>query len=88
VVHTQRLQQAVEERALLSPAWRKASSYSDWALRLTPERAAELVAALAAVVAGWEEDAGAGPATGEFVVQLVAFPEPGTTPATTAGDRQ
>ncbi|HEX5562231.1 MAG TPA: metalloregulator ArsR/SmtB family transcription factor [Nocardioidaceae bacterium] len=76
VVHTEALQQATEQRALLSPDWRAASTLSDWALRLTPARARELTAALAAVVEGWTEDeADAG--ASEFLVQVHAFPRPG-----------
>ncbi|HET8560541.1 MAG TPA: helix-turn-helix domain-containing protein [Marmoricola sp.] len=77
VVYTQRLQRAVEERGLLPRQWRKASTYSDWGLRLTPARARELSEALATLVEGWDEEPDAGDA-GEFIVHLLAFPEPGT----------
>ena len=76
VVHTEALQQATEQRAALSLEWRAASTLSDWTLRLTPARARELTAALAAVVEGWTEDeADAG--ASEFLVQVHAFPRPG-----------
>ncbi|HET8604225.1 MAG TPA: helix-turn-helix domain-containing protein [Marmoricola sp.] len=77
VFYTQRLQQAVEERALLPQEWRQASTYSDWSLRVSPARARELKAAMAALVEGWEEEPAEADA-GQFVVQLLAFPEPGT----------
>lgn len=73
VVHTQRLQRAVEERALLPAEWRKASACSDWELSVTPARARELLDAIAAVVEGWEEQPDA-PDAGHLVVQLHAFP--------------
>jgi DNA-binding transcriptional ArsR family regulator len=56
VVHTESLQRAVEERPLLPDSWRRASTLSDWQLRLTPQRAEELLNALVAVVDGWQHD--------------------------------
>ena len=56
VVHTESLQRAVEERPLLPDPWRRASTLSDWQLRLTPQRAEELLNALVAVVDGWQHD--------------------------------
>ncbi|MGK3961059.1 helix-turn-helix domain-containing protein [Sorangium sp. So ce118] len=80
VVHAEQLQRAVEEAELLPARWRRASTASDWALRLTPRRAQALVEALEALVEGAEEDDD--PDAGEFVVMLHAFPRPGTV----AGD--
>ena len=77
VIHTEQLQQAVEERGLLPSAWRRATTVSDWNLRLTPARARALVDALASVIEDQEEDPEDGAAV-EFVVQLNAFPRPGT----------
>lgn len=77
VLYTQRLQQAVEERALLPKQWREASTYSDWGLRVTPARARALLDALAETIEGWDEQPDAEDA-GQLVVQLLAFPEPGT----------
>jgi DNA-binding transcriptional ArsR family regulator len=82
VLYTQRLQRAVEERGLLPQEWRRASTYSDWGLRVTPARARALLDVLAETVEGWDEEPEAEDA-GQFVVQLTAFPEPGTTPGTT-----
>lgn len=76
VVHTEHLQQAVEERGLLPDAWRSASTFSDWNLRLTPARARALVQALAAAIEDADEDEGDDAA--EFVLQLNGFPRPGT----------
>lgn len=77
VVHTELLQRAVEELPMLPVPWRRASSSSDWGLRVTPARAAELVQALNAVVDGWDEDPEDGADVEQFVVTLHAFPRPG-----------
>jgi predicted ArsR family transcriptional regulator len=77
VVQTERLQRAVEERPLLPEAWRRASTLSEWGLRLTPERAEELVRALAAVVEGWDEEPADAAGTADFVVVLDSYPNPG-----------
>jgi DNA-binding transcriptional ArsR family regulator len=81
ILYTQRLQRAVEERALLPREWRRASTYSDWGLRVTPARARALLEVLTEAIEGWEEEPRADGA-GQFVVQLTAFPEPGTIPGT------
>ena len=75
VVATEQLQRAVEERALLPDAWRDASEFSDWVIRLTPSSARALVdSVLAAVGEARDED---GDEAAEFLVQLHAFPLPG-----------
>ena len=77
VVHTEQLQRSVEERPLLPPEWRRASTLSDWHRRLTPERAEQLLEALVEVIDSWPDDA---PETGEadqFVVVLQTYPRPG-----------
>jgi len=84
VLYTERLQRAVEERALLPRAWRRASTYSDWGLRVTPARARALLDVVAAQVEGWDEEPESAEA-GQFVVQLCAFPEPGTVTGTGPG---
>jgi len=76
IVHTEGLQRAVDERPLLPEAWRRASTLSDWGLRVTPERAKELLDALVAVVDGWDEDEGEASA-GEYMVVLHTYPRPG-----------
>lgn len=76
VVQTEMLQRAVEERELLPEEWQRASVLSDWMIRLTPARAAALVAALEQVVADAEEEDGAD--AGDLMVVLQAYPRPGT----------
>ena len=87
VVHTEMLQRAIEELPTLPPPWRRASTGSDWHLRLTPARAEELTSAIVGLVAGWDEADDAVESAAEFVVQLHAFPRPGTvSPADGAVD--
>jgi DNA-binding transcriptional ArsR family regulator len=76
IVHTERLQAAMEERSLLPRPWVDASTLSDWVLRLTPARAKELVTTIAELVGDWDEDDQDEDAA-DFVVQLHAFPRPG-----------
>ena len=78
VFHTEQLQRAVEETPILPSSWRRATTHADWQLRVTPERAEQLTAALAGLVAGWDEDDEATHGSADFVVQLHAFPRPGT----------
>ena len=51
---------------------------SDWHLRLTPKRAEQLVEALAKLIDDWREDGEEAAGTSSFVVNLNAFPRPGT----------
>ncbi|WP_151084026.1 winged helix-turn-helix domain-containing protein [Nocardioides cynanchi] len=80
MMYTESLMQAVSERRHLPTAWQRASTTSDWHLRLTPERAEQLTDALAALVDSWseQEDGEDTPGAGDFVVNLNAFPRPGT----------
>jgi DNA-binding transcriptional ArsR family regulator len=80
MMYTETLMQAVAERRYLPRAWQDASTTSDWHLRLTPERAEELTGALAEVIESWaqHEDAEGSEGTADFVVNLNAFPRPGT----------
>jgi len=80
VIHTEQLQNAIEERSVLPDEWRGASTFSDWNVMLTPRRARALVDALAEVLAGTDEDEGDEDAA-EFLVQISAFPRPGTVGA-------
>jgi predicted ArsR family transcriptional regulator len=75
VVMTERLQRSVEELPMLPEAWRDATTYSDWVVKLTPRRARALIDQL---IEGMkeideEDDEDAAP----FVFQLNAFPYPG-----------
>lgn len=78
LMYTETLMQHADERRYLPEPWRQASTTSDWHLRLTPQRAEQLVQALADLVDGWDEEEQDAPGTGDFVVNLNAFPRPGT----------
>lgn len=78
IVHTEQLQHALEELPTMPLEWRRATTTSDWGLRLTPARALELMEALTAVVDGWEEDADDTEGAESYVVQLHTFVRPGT----------
>jgi DNA-binding transcriptional ArsR family regulator len=78
LMYTETLMQYAEERRSLPEAWRQASTTSDWHLRLTPERALQVVEALIDVIEQWNEDPEGTPGAGDFVINLNAFPRPGT----------
>ncbi|MGC4110048.1 MAG: helix-turn-helix domain-containing protein [Nocardioides sp.] len=78
LLYTETLMQHAAEHRYLPEPWREASTTSDWHLRLTPARADELVRALVDVIEGWTEDDEDVPGTAAFVVNLNAFPRPGT----------
>jgi DNA-binding transcriptional ArsR family regulator len=80
LMYTETLMQHAGERFSLPRAWREASTTSDWHLRLTPARAEQMVDALAELIERWgdEEDAEGTPDAGVFVINLNAFPLPGT----------
>lgn len=78
VVYTERLQRAIEERRMIPQEWQDASTLSDWAPRLTPARAKELIDALSAVMEEWEEDPEGTEGAESFTVSLQAFVRPGT----------
>jgi hypothetical protein len=79
----------MEEASTLPPAWRRPSTTSDWHLRLTPERAHELMKTIYELMSSWQESDEDAEDTAEFVVHLHAFPRPGTLtpvdPAATDG---
>lgn len=77
VLYTRNLQAAVEERPLLPMAWRRASTFSDVQLRLTPDRAKALVDTLMQTAMDYPEDAADDPDAADLTVQLQAFPRPG-----------
>ena len=85
VVHTEQLQRAVEERALIPPEWRQASNVSDWGLQLSLENAVELKSRLVDLFTEFteREPADGEPTEGTAVVvyQLHAFPRPGALAA-------
>ncbi len=80
MMYTEALMQAVAERRYLPLPWQEASTTSDWHLRLTPQRAEQLTDALAALIDTWseQEDAEGTEGAADFVVNLNAFPRPGT----------
>lgn len=75
VVMTEQLQRAIEELPLVPEPWGRASTFSDWVIRLTPARAKALVDALAEVIG--EVDDEDDETAEQFVLQLTAFPLPG-----------
>jgi DNA-binding transcriptional ArsR family regulator len=80
MMYTEALMQAVAERRYLPLPWQEASTTSDWHLHLTPERAEQLTDALAELIDTWseQEDAEDTEGAADFVVNLNAFPRPGT----------
>jgi len=78
IFHTEQLQRAIEERSTLSDEWRGASRFSDWEVRLTPRRAQALVAALVHLLDEIDEDEADDEEAADVVVQISAFPRPGT----------
>jgi DNA-binding transcriptional ArsR family regulator len=78
LMYTETLMQYAGEDRYLPKPWREASTTSDWHLRLTPEHADELVRAIVEVIERWREDEDDDPEAGDFVVNLNAFPRPGT----------
>jgi DNA-binding transcriptional ArsR family regulator len=87
MMYTEALMQAVAERRYLPLPWQEASTTSDWHLHLTPERAEQLTDALAELIDTWseQEDAEDTEGAADFVVNLNAFPRPGTVVLDEAG---
>jgi DNA-binding transcriptional ArsR family regulator len=87
MMYTEALMQAVAEHRYLPKPWQDASTTSDWHLRLTPDRAEQLTDALAALIDSWseQEDAEDTEGAADFVVNLNAFPRPGTVVLDEAG---
>lgn len=78
IVHTEQLQHALEELPTMPLEWRRATTTSDWGLRLTPERALELKQAVTALVDEWDEDPEDAAGAEVYVLQLHTFVRPGT----------
>ena len=76
LLYGDRLRAAVAEMRFLPEPWRRIGTLSDWEISLTPARAEALVTALTTMIdeAPDTDEAGAAP----FVVNLNAFPRPGT----------
>jgi DNA-binding transcriptional ArsR family regulator len=78
LLYTETLMQAVGERRYLPEAWQRATTTSDWHLRLSAARAEQLVDTLADLVEQWTEEEDGTEGVADFVVNLNAFPRPGT----------
>jgi DNA-binding transcriptional ArsR family regulator len=80
LMYTETLMQYAEERRYLPVTWQRASTTSDWHLRLRPDRAEQLVDTLMRLIEDWREDEDGDdvPDAGDFVINLNAFPRPGT----------
>jgi hypothetical protein len=80
LMYTESLMQAVAERRYLPEPWQRASTTSDWHLTLTPDRAEQFLDALVELIEQWseQEDEPGTEGAGTFVVNLNAFPRPGT----------
>jgi DNA-binding transcriptional ArsR family regulator len=78
LMYTETLMQYAGEHRYLPRPWRRASTTSDWHIRLTPERAEQLVDALVDVIEHFGDDDEDTPGVQSFVVNLNAFPRPGT----------
>jgi DNA-binding transcriptional ArsR family regulator len=75
VVMTELMQRAIEERPSLPLAWRQASEFSDWVVKLTPSKARAVLDVLEQDIHALEDQED--PAAEDFVIQLHAFPLPG-----------
>ena len=78
LAYTETLMQFAAEHRYLPDPWQQACTTSDWHLRLTPERADQLVDTLAKLIEEWQEAGEDDADTADFVVKLNAFPRPGT----------
>jgi DNA-binding transcriptional ArsR family regulator len=78
LMYTETLMQYAGERRFLPQPWRQASTISDWHVRVTPERADELMIALVRVIEDFPADEEGTSGAADFVVNLNAFPRPGT----------
>jgi predicted ArsR family transcriptional regulator len=88
VVQAEQVQHAVEERDLLPARWRDVSTLADWEVRLTPDRARALLAALERLVDETEEDSADTDDSSPVVVQVAMFPRPGTVVIGGAADAE
>jgi len=75
VLYAENMQAAMEERPLLPPEWRDASTVSDWVVTVPAGRAAEITAKLKAVLQSYADEPGDEAAP--FNIQLQTFPVPG-----------
>jgi DNA-binding transcriptional ArsR family regulator len=81
LMYTETLMQYAAEHRFLPQPWKDASTTSDWNLRLTPPQARELVDTLASLIDSWADRETVADDAEMFMVNLNAFPQPGTVPA-------
>ncbi|WP_076263914.1 winged helix-turn-helix domain-containing protein [Intrasporangium flavum] len=74
--HTELLGRAVAQQRRLPQAWREAATFSDWVLRLTPARAAELREAMVGLLTEFAEDAPDTPDALPWTVNVNAYLNP------------
>ncbi|WP_219105503.1 winged helix-turn-helix domain-containing protein [Austwickia sp. TVS 96-490-7B] len=92
--HTQTLQQGAEEFDELPDAWKRASTHSDWLMRLSSKQARELVIQISDLLTdamhAAEEEPENGAASGDGIEQVMfqfhVFPRPGRIPYRTDAD--
>lgn len=75
VMYVQNLQAAMEERPLLPPQWRAASTVSDWVHTIPAAKAAGLTARIKELIASCADEPGDDAVP--FAFQIQAFPVPG-----------
>ncbi|MCB0906797.1 MAG: hypothetical protein KDB63_06735, partial [Nocardioidaceae bacterium] len=71
-------QRSLIERQFLPEEWQRATTLSDWAIRVTPSRAKALIDALVSAIEAEEEAPDETEGAVPFVVQLSSFPMPGS----------
>ncbi|MBF4161184.1 ArsR/SmtB family transcription factor [Nocardioides acrostichi] len=77
-VYSEQMQHSIEERALLPDRWRRATTYSDWGPRLNPDQARALLDHIDEWLTNLPEADADDPEAATFVVNVNAFPQPGT----------
>ena len=86
MMYTETLMQYAAEHRFLPQPWKDASTTSDWNLRLTSTQAGELVDTLVSVIESWSDRETDTDESELFMVNLNAFPQPGTV-LVEGGDR-
>jgi len=84
--HAGLLQRAVTQQRQLPEAWRDAATFSDWVLRLTPARAAELRDAMVVLLQDFAEDGPDAPAALPYTVNVNAYLHPDAGDGLVGGD--
>ncbi|MBF4769700.1 helix-turn-helix transcriptional regulator [Nocardioides agariphilus] len=77
MIYAQNIQDAVREGPLLPKAWREASTFSDYHVRVTAKHAEALTTRMHELFMELREDADDDPDAADFVFQFQAFPRPG-----------